>query len=357
MTSPLDLGPLQPLLDDPSVSEIMINGPKKVFVERAGRKVATAVTFSDERDVLQLVERIFASTGKRVGTDVPYGDTCLADGTRVNAIVFPLSRLGISVTVRKFSEDIHSLDDLIRRGTLTKKAADLLVACVVGKINMLLSGGTGVGKTTLLQVLSAHFAARERVITIEDAAELRMDQENVVSLETRSPDRDGRGEVTLRDLIRNSLRMAPDRLVLGEVRGAEALDMLQAMSTGTSGTIGVIHGTSPRGVIARLETMVMMSGVNLPLIEVRRLIVSTIPLVVHLERLADGSRRITAMTELRGMHRDEIEFNDLMLLDSEGTDEQGRILGNLKVVMRHHPQFFRKLQALGLMSNSFFVKE
>lgn len=357
MTNHLELGPLQALMDDPSISEIMINGPKRVFIERDGRKLLSDVTFSDEQEVLRLVERMFASTGKRVGMDVPYADTCLLDGTRVNAIIFPVSRSGVAVTVRKFSKSIRNLDDLIQRGTVNKKAAELLLACVAGKINMLLSGGTGVGKTTLLQILSGHFASHERVITIEDAAELQLSQENVISLETRAPDRDGKGEVTLRDLIRNSLRMAPDRLVVGEVRGAEALDMLQAMATGNSGTIGIIHGSSPRGVIARLETLVLMSGINLPLLEVRKLIAATIPLVVHLERLADGSRRITSITELHGMDRDTIVFNDLFLFETERTDEQGRIIGALKMAIRHHPQFFQRLQRLNLLSNTIFVKE
>lgn len=357
MTNHLKLGPLQALIDDPSISEIMINGPKKVFIERDGRRTASTVSFSDEQEVLTLVDRIFASTGKRVGADLPYADTCLLDGTRVNAVIFPVSRSGVAVTLRKFAKNIRSLDDLIRRGTLNKKAADLLLACVVGKINMLISGGTGVGKTTLLQILSGHFAPQERVITIEDAAELQMSQENVISLETRSPDRDGKGEVTLRDLIRNSLRMAPDRLVVGEVRGPEALDMLQAMATGNSGTIGIIHGNSPRGVIARLETMVLMSGINLPHLEVRKLIASTIPLVVHLERLADGSRRITSITELHGMDREHIVFNDLFLFEAERTDDQGRIIGRLKSAIRHHPQFFQRLQRLNLLSTDIFLNE
>jgi len=357
MTNQLDLGPLQTLIDDANISEIMINGPKKVFIEKDGRKTACGVQFADEQELLRLAERIFAATGKWIGTDVPYADTCLPDGTRVNVIVFPIARGGIAVTLRKFAKNIRSLDDLIRLGTLNKKAAEFLVACVVGKINMLISGGTGTGKTTLLQLLSGHFAPQERVITIEDAAELRMAQENVISLETRAPDRDGKGEVTMRDLIRNSLRMAPDRLVVGEVRGPEALDMIQAMATGNSGTIGIIHGNSPREVIARLETMIMMSGISLPLLQVRRLIASSIPLVVHLERLADGSRRVTSIAELRGMDREAIVFNDLFLFDAERTDDQGRIIGTLKLTLRHHPQFFQKLQRLKLVPNSLLVNE
>ncbi|MFA5410728.1 MAG: ATPase, T2SS/T4P/T4SS family [Candidatus Omnitrophota bacterium] len=245
-----NLGPLQKLIDDPRVSEIMVNGPKKVFVERDGKKQPTDVTFSSEEAVMQLIESIYHPRGKRVDKDVPFADVCLEDGTRVNAIIPPMSRFGVSLTLRKFSKEVATLDDLLRLGTLNQKATEFLVACIKGKINMVISGGTGVGKTTLLQILSGDFAAEERVITIEDAAELRLAQENVISLETRTPDRDGKGGVSLRDLIRNALRMAPDRLIVGEVRGAEAIDMIQAMATGHSGTIGIVHGNSPKEVIA-----------------------------------------------------------------------------------------------------------
>jgi pilus assembly protein CpaF len=351
-----DFGPLQKLMDDPSVSEIMINGAKKVFVEKNGKKILTDISFSSEDEVIKLVEKIYTARGKRVDKDVPYADVCTEDGTRINAIVAPISRFGLSVTFRKFAKDINNLDDLIRLGTINEKAMELLVACVKGKVNMLFSGGTAVGKTTLLQILSSYFNPEERVITIEDAAELRLVQDNVISLETRTPDREGKGGVSLRDLIRNALRMAPDRLIIGEVRGAEAIDMLQAMATGHTGTIGIVHGNSPRDVIARIETMVLMSGIQLPLWEVKKLIASTINLVVHLERAPDGSRKVTHMTEIRGMEREEIMFNDLFTMRYEKTGD-GKTTMALRPCIRYYPLFFQKLQKMNLISDKIFVNE
>jgi len=351
-----DLGPLQKLMDDPDISEIMVNGPKKVFAEKAGKKFLTDAVFSGEEELTKFIDMVYNLRGKRVDNDLPYGDICLDDGTRVNVIIPPASRFGTSVTFRKFSKEIKTLEDLIRLGTLSQKAADLLVACVKGKVNIIFSGGTGVGKTTALQILSRYFDPQERIITIEDAAELTMQQDNVISLETRTPDRDGRGGVTLRDLIRNALRMAPDRIVVGEVRGAEAIDMVQAMATGHAGTIGIIHGNSPKEVIARLETMMLMSGINLPLWEIRKLISSTIHLVVHVERMPDGGRKITYITEIRGMEKEEVLFNDLFvwraeLLNADGTK------GILKPSIRYYPLFFQKLQKLGLITDKVFVSE
>lgn len=350
------LGPIQILMEDPSVSEIMINGPKRVFVEKKGKKVLTDVTFTNEQEILKLVEQMYIQRGKRIDKDVPFADVCLDDGTRVNTIISPVSRFGISVTFRKFSKDIQNLDDLIKLGTLNAKAAELLIACVKGKVNMVFSGGTAVGKTTLLQMLSQFFDPGERVITIEDAAELKIDKENVISLETRTPDREGKGEVSLRDLIRNALRMAPDRLVIGEVRGPEAIDMIQAMATGHTGTIGIVHGNSPRDVIARIETMVLMSGIQLPLWEVRKMIASTINLVVHMERSSEGSRRITYITEIRGLEREEIFFNDLFAMRYEKS-EDGKAVTNLKPCIRYYPLFFQKLQKMNLVSDKIFVNE
>lgn len=347
----LDLGPIKKLIDDPVVSEIMINGPRKVFVEKNGKKVLTEITFTSEEEVLRLAERIFGTMGKRVSQDVPYVDVCIEDGTRVNVTIPPLSRFGTAITFRKFSKEINILDDLIRVGTLTRKTAELLVACVKGKINMIFSGGTGVGKTTTLQILSSYFAPQERVITIEDVAELRLVQENVISLETRTPDREGKGGVSLRDLIRNSLRMAPDRLVIGEVRGEEAIDMLQAMATGHAGTIGIVHGNSPKDVVARLETMVLMSGIQLPLWEVRKLISSTVNLVVHHERFRDGTRKITYITELRGIEREEMALNDLFVFHLEKYAEDGKVIGRLKPSMKYYPLFFQKFQQMGLLTD------
>ena len=351
-----DFGPIQKLMDDTAVSEIMINGAKKVFAEKNGKKILTDVTFSNEEELIKFVEKLYISLGKRVDKDVPYADVCAENGTRINAIVSPVSRFGLSVTFRKFAKDINTMDDLIRFGTINERAAEFLIACIKGKVNMIFSGGTAVGKTTLLQILSTYFNPEERVITIEDAAELRLEQDNVISLETRIPDREGKGGVSLRDLIRNSLRMAPDRLVIGEVRGAEAIDMLQAMATGHTGTIGIVHGNSPRDVIARIETMVLMSGVQLPIWEIKKLIASTINLVVHLERGADGSRKITHMTEIRGMEREEIIFNDIFTMRYDKTGD-GKTSMALRPCIRYYPLFFQKLQKMNLVSDKIFVNE
>jgi pilus assembly protein CpaF len=356
MNNHIDLGPIRTLIEDASISEIMINGPDKVFVEQNGKKVLSDVKFGDEQEIRKLLERVFTATSKRVDHDTPYTDMCLSDGTRINVIIPPLSRFGVAITFRKFSREIKMLDDLIRVGTLSPRAADLLTACVKGKVNMIFSGGTGVGKTTTLQMLSNYFAPEERVITIEDAAELKMVQENWVSLETRTAARDGKGEVTIRDLIRNSLRMAPDRLIIGEVRGGEAIDMIQAMATGHTGTIGIVHGNSPKDVLARLETMVLMSGLNLPLWEIRKMICSTINIIVHQERLRDGSRRITYITELRGIEREEISLNDLFTFQVESIEENGTVHGALKPSMRYYPLFYQKFQKMGLLKDDVFAR-
>jgi len=353
----LNLGPIQKLIDDPDVSEIMINGYEKVFAEKKGQKILTDVKFKNEEDLLKFVEYIYATNGKRVAKDVPYADVCLEDGTRVNVIIPPLARFGVSVTFRKFAKNIKCLEDLIKNGTLTQKAADLIIACIKGKINIIFSGGTAVGKTTLLQLLSYFFAEDERIITIEDAAELKIERVNTISLETRTPDADGKGGVSLRDLIRNALRMAPDRLIVGEVRGEEAIDMLQAMATGHTGTIGIVHGNSPKDVLARLETMVMMSGINLPLGEVRKVIASTINVIVHIERLRDGTRKVTHITEVRGLDREEIVLNDLFVFRFEKITEAGAVMGKLKPSIKFYPLFFQKFQQMGLLADNVFVNE
>jgi len=357
MAEKLDLGPIQKLLDDPAVSEIMINGCQKVFIERNGKKIITDVHFASDDEVYKLIEKIYLAAGKRIASDVPYADVCLEDGTRINAIIPPLARFGVAVTFRKFSKEINSLDDLVKTGTLSQKAADFLIACVKGKVNIIFSGGTAVGKTTTLQVLSHYFAEEQRVITIEDAAELHIERENLVSLETRTPDINGKGGVGLRELIRNALRMAPDRLVVGEVRGEEAIDMIQAMATGHSGTVGVVHGNSPRDVIARIETMVLMSGIRLPLEDVRKMIASTLNLIVHQERMRDGSRRITYITEIRGLDKAEIILNDLFTFKLDKYDESGKVIGALKSSIRYYPLFFQKLQKMGLLADNIFVND
>jgi pilus assembly protein CpaF len=298
------------------------------------------------------VENIFGAHNKRIGEDFPYADLCLEDGTRINAIISPLSRFGAAVTFRKFSNKIKSLEDLVKLGMLNQKAADFLVACVKGKVNMIISGGTGVGKTTLLQMLSQYFASDERVVTIEDAAELKINQANVISLETRLPDREGKGEVTLRDLTKNALRMSPDRLIFGEIRGAEAVDMLQAMSMGNNGAIGIIHGNLPKEAMTRLESMVLMLGLNLSSLEIRKMISKTINLIVHVERLRDGARRVTYITEVRGMKNEEIFFNDLFTLQEVSV--AGQAVNELKSAFQYYPLFFSKLEEEGLVSSNAF---
>lgn len=357
MDKMVDLGPVQEFIDDPSVSEIMINRPNQIFVEKDGKKILTKACFRSEEEVFNFINKVYGDMGKRVDKDVPCADVCLEDGTRINVIIPPLARFGTAITFRKLSKKIKGLEDLIAAGTLTKNAADLLIACVRGKVNMVFSGGTGVGKTTLLQVLSSYFAPDERVVVIEDAAELKLTQENCVSLETRTPDKDGRGEISIRDLIRNSLRMTPDRLVIGEVRGGEAIDMLQAMATGHAGTIGIVHGNSPKDVLARLEAMVLMSGIQLPLWEIRKLVVSTVNVVVHLARMQDGSRKITHITETRGIDKEEIALNDLFAFNFEKLDEHGKVLGILKPSMRYYPLFFHEFQKRGLITDSVFGKD
>jgi len=353
----IDLGPLEKLMSDPAVSEIMINGPKKVFAEKHGKKVLSDADLGSEQDVMKLAEKLFSSMGKRIGVDAPMADACLEDGTRVNAIIPPLARFGTAITFRKFSKEITSLDDLIKTGTLSQNAADLLVACIKGKLNIIFSGGTATGKTTTLQMLSHYFDPKERVITIEDAAELKMEQENVISLETRSPDAEGKGGIYIRDLIRNSLRMSPDRLVVGELRGEEAIDMFQAMATGHTGTIGIVHGNSPKDVLARIETMILMSGIKLPLSEVRKIIASTVHVVVHQERMRDGSRKVTYITEVRGVEREEIMLNDLFKFNFEGLDQNGKILGQMKSAIKYYPLFFQRFQQTGLLTENVFTKE
>lgn len=351
-----NLGPLQKLIDDPEISEIMVNGPKKIFAEKKGKKILTDVVFSGEEELLKTVEKFFSAVGKRIGKDIPYGDVCLEDGTRVNVIMAPVSRFGTAVTFRKFSKTINTLQDLINTGGLTQKAADFLVACIKGKVNIIFSGGTGTGKTTLLQMLSGYFSPTDRVVTIEDAAELRFTQDNYISMETRTPDENGKGGVSLKDLISNSLRMTPDRIIIGEVRGEEAINMFQAMATGHSGTLGVVHGNSPKDVVARLETMVLMSGMNIPILESRKLIASTINVIVHLERLQDGGRRVTYITEVRGLDNNEIMLNDLFTFRFEKM-ENDKVIGSLKPTIKYYPLFFQRLQKLDLLPNDIFVSD
>jgi pilus assembly protein CpaF len=357
MNKTIDFGPLKKLLDDPEISEIMINGHEKVFVEKKGQKSSSGVVFQSKDELDKLIENIFSAHNRRIDQSVPFADLCLEDGTRINAIIPPLSRFGSAVTFRKFSQEIKTLDDLVKLGMLNQKAADMLVACVKGRINMIFSGGTGVGKTTLLQILSQYFSPEERVVTIEDAAELQISQENVISLETRHPDINGKGEVTLRDLIRNALRMSPDRLIFGEIRGLEAIDMLQAMATGHAGSIGIIHGNSPKEAISRLESLVLMLGLNLSSAEIKKMIAGTINLIVHMERFRDGVRRITYITEIRDIKGEEMIFNDLFTFQQERREIGGPVVGQLKLALKYYPLFFPRFEKEGLVTGKNFATD
>ncbi len=325
-------GPLEPLLDDESVTEVMCNGPGDVFVERDGRLALTDVTFLDEGHLRRIMEKIVGQVGRRLDEAQPYVDARLPDGSRVNAVIPPVALDGPMLTIRKFSTDAYNADDLVAFGTWTPRVAEFLAALVEGRTNIMVSGGTGAGKTTTLNVLSNFIPKNERIVTIEDAAELRLGQPHIVRMEYRPPNIEGRGEVTIRDLVRNSLRMRPDRIVVGEVRGGEALDMLQAMNTGHDGSITTLHANSPRDALSRLETMVLMAGVELPMRAIREQIAAGIQFLVHQSRMRDGSRRVTHVTEVTGMEGDVITLQDIFLYDTAmGYDpETGRGLGHLK---------------------------
>ncbi|HUH07006.1 MAG TPA: CpaF family protein [Egibacteraceae bacterium] len=344
----LGYGPLQQFLDDSTVTEIMVNNEHAIYVEKAGKLHRTNSRFVSEDHLRRVIERIVARVGRRIDESSPMVDARLPDGSRVNAIVPPLSVDGPSLTIRKFSKDPYSVDDLVGFGTLTKQMADLLWACVHGKLNVLISGGTGTGKTTLLNVLSAFIPTDERIVTIEDAVELQLRQEHVIRLESRPPNIEGKGEVAIRDLVRNSLRMRPDRIVVGETRGPEALDMLQAMNTGHEGSLSTLHANSPRDAIARLETMVLMAGVDLPARAVREQIASALDLIIHLTRLRDGSRRITQISEVVGMEGQVVTLSDVFVFDfSAGLDEHGRFRGAQRPT-GIRPRFVDKLKDVGI---------
>jgi pilus assembly protein CpaF len=327
----MGLGPIEPFIRDADVTEIMVNGPSKVYVERGGRIHRTTVSFRSEEDLRRAIDKIVARVGRRVDESSPYVDARLADGSRVNAIIPPLAVHGSALTIRKFAADPFTSDDLVEFGTMTRELVSFLEASVRGRMNLLVSGGTGAGKTTLLNVLSGFLPEDERIITIEDSAELRLQQPHVVSLEYRPPNIEGVGEVTIRDLVRNALRMRPDRIVVGEVRGGETLDMLQAMNTGHDGSISTIHANSPRDVASRLETMAMMAGMDLTIRALREQIASAIDLVIHVARMQDGTRRVVQVTEVVGMEGDAITLQDLFVFHAAGgLDEHGRVLGRLQ---------------------------
>jgi pilus assembly protein CpaF len=350
-------GPINPLLLDPEVTEVMVNGPVQVYVERKGKIELTPVQFRDDEHVMNIIDKIVAPIGRRIDESSPMVDARLPDGSRVNAIIPPLALNGPTITIRKFSKDPFKIDDLINFGTMTREMATFLEACVKAKLNIFVSGGTGSGKTTTLNVLSSFIPTDERIITIEDAAELQLWQDHVISLESRPANIEGKGAVTIRDLVKNSLRMRPERIVIGEVRSGEALDMLQAMNTGHDGSLATGHSNSPRDMIARLETMVLMAGIELPVKAIREQIAGAIDVIIQQSRLKDGSRKITNITEVQGMEGDVIILQDIFAFQQYGVDEQGKVIGKL-LPTGVRPRFYEKLESSGIhIPSSVFVEE
>jgi pilus assembly protein CpaF len=340
------LGPLEPLLRDETITEVMVNGPRQVYIEKQGKIELTSVGFQNDEHVMRIIDRIISPLGRRVDESSPMVDARLVDGSRVNAIIPPLSLVGPVLTIRKFAASPLTTDDLIRFGTSTPEMFDFLRACVEARLNVFVSGGTGSGKTTMLNVLSSFIPNDERIVTIEDAAELQLRQEHVVTLESRPPNIEGRGAIPIRELVRNSLRMRPDRIIVGECRSGEALDMLQAMNTGHDGSMSTGHANSPRDMLARLETMVLMAGVDLPLRAIREQIASAVDLVVHQERMRDGTRKITAITEVQGMEGDVIVLQDVFVFEQTGVVE-GKIQGRLRAT-GVRPRFSEKFAVMGI---------
>ncbi|MEQ6375435.1 CpaF family protein [Bacillaceae bacterium S4-13-56] len=350
-------GPINPLLLDPDISEVMVNGPNQVYVERNGKIELTAVQFRDNEHVMNVIEKIVAPIGRRIDESSPMVDARLPDGSRVNAIIPPLALNGPTVTIRKFSKDPFTIDDLIRFGTVTNEMAIFLEACVKANLNIFVSGGTGSGKTTTLNVLSNFIQEDQRIVTIEDSAELQLGQDHVISLESRPPNIEGKGGIPIRELVRNSLRMRPDRIVIGEVRGGEALDMLQAMNTGHDGSLATGHSNSPRDMISRLETMVLMSGMDLPVRAIREQIAGALDLIIQQTRLRDGTRRIVNITEVQGLEGDVIVLQDIFAFKQQGVDEEGRVIGKL-LPTGVRPKFYERLQASGItIPSSVFIPE
>jgi len=339
-------GPIQPFIDDPDVSEVMVNGATRIYVEREGKIEKTRARFSNDEHVLEIIQRIVAPLGRRIDSEHPAVDARLPDGSRVNAIIPPVAIDGPSITIRKFKRDKLGVDELVQLGSFSATMAKFLQACVVSRLNIIISGGTGSGKTTLLNMLSGFIPEDERIVTIEDAAELQLRQEHIVRLETKAPDENGGGGMSVRELVRNALRMRPDRIVVGEVRGGEALDMLQAMNTGHDGSLTTIHANTPRDTISRLETLVLMSGLDLPVRVVREQIASAIDLIVQQTRMSDGTRKVTQITEMQGMEGDMIVLSDLYKFESSGMAKDGKIRGEHKA-SGIRPLFMPQLEAAG----------
>jgi pilus assembly protein CpaF len=350
------LGPLEPLLADPTISDILVNSHHTIYIERRGKLEATNVAFKDDEHLMRVIERIVSSVGRRIDESSPMVDARLQDGSRVNAIIPPLSIDGPVLSIRRFGSDPLRMSALIDNKALTKDIADMLQMCVTARLNLLISGGTGAGKTTLLNALSAYIPENERIVTIEDSAELQLQQPHVVRLETRPPNIEGRGEVTQRDLVKNALRMRPDRIVIGEVRGGEAIDMLQAMNTGHDGSLTTVHANTPRDSLARLETMIQMTGMRLSDRAMRQQIASALNLVVQVARLSDGSRRVTSISEITGMEGETITMQEIFQYERTGIDSNGQVLGRFRPT-GIRPRFAEKLKASGLQLPRVFFEE
>ncbi len=340
-------GPIQPLLDEEDISEIMVNGPYQIYYEKKGKLVLSDIKFKDNDHVMRIIERIVAPIGRRIDESMPYVDARLPDGSRVNAIIPPLALNGPTITIRKFKKEALGVADLIKFGTLTPEMATFIEACIKVRLNIVVSGGTGSGKTTTLNILSSFIPEDERIITCEDAAELQLRQPHVVRLETRPANIEGKGAVPMRELIKNTLRMRPERVIVGECRGGETLDMLQAMNTGHDGSLTTAHANTPRDMLSRLETMVLMSGMDLPVRAIREQISSAINLIIQQSRLKDGSRKITYLTEIQGMEGDKIVTQDIFRFEQSGMDENGKIIGRLKPT-GIRPKFANKFAEFGI---------
>ena len=342
----LGYGPIQPLLDDPEVTEVMVNGPDNIYVEKQGRMEKASVAFDDHAHVHDIIDRIVRPLGRRIGPSSPTVDARLPDGSRVNAVVPPVGIDGPTLTIRKFRKDLLSMERLVELGSLSADMAEFLRACVISRLSMLISGGTGSGKTTFLNVLSQFIPATERIVTVEDAAELQLQQDNLVRLESHTPDADGGPAVTIRDLVRNALRMRPDRIVVGECRGGEALDMLQAMNTGHNGSLSTVHANTARDAVARLETMVLMAGIDFPIKAVRQQIAAGVDVIVQQSRLRDGSRKITSITEITGMEGDVVVTSEIFRFEQTGASTDEKVAGQLRPT-GIRPQFSARLEAAG----------
>jgi pilus assembly protein CpaF len=343
----LGLGPIEPLINDPIVSEVMVNAPDQVFYEKEGRLYLSSVRFRDQPHIMRIVERIVAPLGRRVDESSPMVDARLPDGSRVNVVIPPVAPKSPTVTIRKFRADKMTIEDLIAVSSMTRELAEFFRACVQVRLNTIVSGGTGTGKTTMLNALSSFIPDTERIVTIEDPTELRLQQGHVVSLEARPASLEGKGEVTQRDLVRNSLRMRPDRIIVGEVRGAEAFDMMQAMNTGHEGSLGTVHANSPRDALARIENMILMAGLDLPMKAIREQMASAIHVIVQIARLPDGSRRVTHVSEIVGMEGDVVTMQDLFRFEQHGIDADGRVLGIFRGT-GIRPKFAEKFEVAGI---------